>query len=850
MQKVLNMIYGSALVETHGVRLKKTIFQALCIQTHAVRLYNFALGICVLSILNLLPSCTDEHNERFSQQVPVTFTASVGEATETAVSRASGGSWTAGDKVGVHETVTGELGDEGFIRYVMQDDLQTLSAENEEEALYFPSDGSDVKFIAFYPYNEDTQIEADNTVTYDLTDQDTQETHEAADFLYYKKDDKSYNSSVYAAKLDFDHKLSRIVVNVKLADGLTDDLTRMAMTINNVPVTVTCDLATGIPTAGSTTGDIVVLKPINQSTNVTYQAIIPPHAETDGFNGRYLNFTVDGKTSHTYKLEGDFASGYSYTYDFTLQSEGLVMTNNQIDDWGNAIVAWEGSYWMKLSQGTLYINGVSSGSFTVTTNHPNAPVVTSSYSLITVSRGSATTVSTGVTSYIITCARTSASSTSTTITVMVGSMRLNCSVYQPSSTTLSGEIVEPANCIVLQTGGKAALIPLAFINKVGEYPGVSSYGKPFSDESNVGTLTARAVWVDAPEISAKATSATQIISEISIVGSNGPLSGAYLRVKPGAYIGNAVIAVTSGTTIRWSFHIWVVNATDRATMWIRGSSENSSSMNRKPAPTNNEKRYAFLPMNLGAFVSTGITSAAWSATNGFSHHPYVGMFYQWGRKDPLPNAAKPSWMGSDLPSSLNPNTSVTALTSNTSITGLTTSIQNPHSFCFDTGWRGTINTSGITNNSWGYSSTYGYNAKSPFDPCPAGWRVPPGFNPSTNTDVINAWGWAETYSYHGYFDDKYGVGGYPMSIYGGHYPAAGRRTEIDTFASNSFTQVFPPLTDQWMLYWSAGAHASTNSYCLAFNRSNPGVQGTDGEKYHGSGSDPRWNAMSIRCVTE
>ena len=79
--------------------------------------------------------------------------------------------------------------------------------------------------------------------------------------------------------------------------------------------------------------------------------------------------------------------------------------------------------------------------------------------------------------------------------------------------------------------------------------------------------------------------------------------------------GNAVIAlrsVLSGTPIVWSFHIWVSEVNDIACNTTMGS-------------------YSILDRNIGATNCVGKDKDATGYPNS------IGLFYQWGRKDPFPH---------------------------------------------------------------------------------------------------------------------------------------------------------------------------------------------------------------------
>lgn len=140
--------------------------------------------------------------------------------------------------------------------------------------------------------------------------------------------------------------------------------------------------------------------------------------------------------------------------------------------------------------------------------------------------------------------------------------------------------------------------------------------------------------------------------------------------------GNAVIAVRNqGGQILWSWHIWVTEYNPYTSNLVAGG-------------------HTFMDRNLGADLAGNINNES------------IGVFYQWGRKDPLlyggDKFAKSQVGAGDaanLPrlSVLNPSLLYCVSKTNT------TSVE---------AWSGTNGTE-----SWGVEKTK-------YDPCPAGWRVP------------------------------------------------------------------------------------------------------------------------------
>ena len=207
-----------------------------------------------------------------------------------------------------------------------------------------------------------------------------------------------------------------------------------------------------------------------------------------------------------------------------------------------------------------------------------------------------------------------------------------------------------------------------------------------------------------------------LISKVEIDGENkGPYSTIKVTANP-SVTGNAVVAIRMGATgvvtdpIVWSWHIWVTDFNPDATAFTY---------------SNGEKNYTIMDRNLGA-----IQSSASSATD----IGVLGLVYQWGRKDPF--TAVNSFTGRGVRDVYNINDQT--LTEGTNgimpieVSGTITSnlqpaIENPMNYYFGAydatyptppfDWYTT--TANGDDELWGNSG-----AKSAFDPCPEGWRVP------------------------------------------------------------------------------------------------------------------------------
>lgn len=166
----------------------------------------------------------------------------------------------------------------------------------------YPTDGSTVDITAYYPSTAGTTF----TV---VSDQSTDDNYLASDLMFASKTGVSKTSEPVA--LEFEHKLSKISVNVTAKD----EITVTGITLKGVKPTVSFDTTTGAVGEASGSDDIVI------ATDATKGSAVIP-AQT-------LNNTLEIVTSAgtaNYTVNKTFEAGTVYTVNLTLQKTGVEAT--------------------------------------------------------------------------------------------------------------------------------------------------------------------------------------------------------------------------------------------------------------------------------------------------------------------------------------------------------------------------------------------------------------------------------------------------------------------------------------------------------------------------------------------
>ncbi len=291
------------------------------------------------------------------------------------------------------------------------------------------------------------------------------------------------------------------------------------------------------------------------------------------------------------------------------------------------------------------------------------------------------------------------------------------------------------------------------------------------------------------------TTNEHLISDVSLQANSSDIRNSVILVsaRPGEK-GNAVVSLHNGNLngpALWSWHIWVTSddPTENTTTYLTET----------PIPTS----YNFinptkskLPPIVTVFMDRNLGAESASLESGKAN----GLHYQWGRKDPLPvfqaNNPKPIYTFSNSGSGVKPASAFRGLSiSYNEITGddylnsytdsydhyrslnsvkhkrtrenIKYSVENPMRFLYQPG-TGTLYNGGnhhandltkvrdwvsddraVADSRWGHAE-----GKSPFDPCPQGWRVPDVSltNLYTGSKGNSPW-------YNGYQNDAYGKPG-------------------------------------------------------------------------------------------
>ena len=318
---------------------------------------------------------------------------------------------------------------------------------------------------------------------------------------------------------------------------------------------------------------------------------------------------------------------------------------------------------------------------------------------------------------------------------------------------------------------------------------------------------AKIVWMDQPNLVRSASFRIFVHNNMDFLG---------FEVKQeDIRNGNAVIAVTKGGTVVWSWHLWFDHADaldkipcknhDGVIYKFTRRTLGSAYQNHKETTYTQPRKVRITIVQQGGNNQTKeATQFIITQNNGVENGPTISTLYLFGRKDAMP--------GTDIVYDGNSSTpSTTAFQQEHGAQTISTTIQHPGTYYRE-------NTYPFNHYSQLYYNLWSINnykvrnldykpiIKTIYDPCPAGFHIPPtkaftGFTTtgkhSTNPSEFNVEG-----TFNMGWNFKTGVG---TSII--FFPASGAR---------SATTYIPTNVGELGVYWTAGISTFSDSYYFSF----------------------------------
>ena len=278
----------------------------------------FALATLVLA----LAACNKDNENLNGDPVAARFTADIAPAT-----RASGTTWTGGDRIGI--TDIGNDSQYGNVPFI----LKNGKFEAEGKVIYI-EDTKTHTFRAYYPYNA-----AGGTLAA-TTNATAQQNQSAIDFLFASGATGDKNSPVVSftdktgkggEDNSFHHRMSRITLTFEAGDGVDFSVVKPERyTLDGLILTGTFNTADGLATAdnGAQAGELAMDL---ADGNLTSSVILFPQTAAS------LPLVVNYKSQEFHATltvpEGALQAGNRYTYTITVKANGIEVAEATSVEW-------------------------------------------------------------------------------------------------------------------------------------------------------------------------------------------------------------------------------------------------------------------------------------------------------------------------------------------------------------------------------------------------------------------------------------------------------------------------------------------------------------------------------------
>ena len=285
-------------------------------------------GMMLCAAVSLLAGCTGESDETMPEKDGrVALKVSSGIEVQT---RAHDEQWDAGDAIGIY-MLYGETAEADNKKYTTESTGPSGSfSAAGGQTIYFPVDGSQRDFIAYYPYR--TEL-AGNLYAVDVNNQAVQKD---IDLMGAKKvTGKTKNDPAVA--FEFQHKLVKLYLTIKPDDVslFADDMEGLEIDITNQKTKATYDVVAGSAVSVDTEDNTpATVRLLTDADGTSSEGIVLPNATTEGmqFVFRLKNGPAFTWEIRKAQLSQSFKAGSKYVYTISIGLTGIEVTSS-IEDW-------------------------------------------------------------------------------------------------------------------------------------------------------------------------------------------------------------------------------------------------------------------------------------------------------------------------------------------------------------------------------------------------------------------------------------------------------------------------------------------------------------------------------------
>ena len=253
--------------------------------------------------------------------------------------KAAGNTWDATDAIGIYmyaESTLDVVENMKNVKYITDEGGTIGSFKPTGTRIYFPDNGDKVRFMAYYPQLDGIQV--NDIYPVNVADQSEQED---IDLLYSFNQSAKYDKKSPDRKvpLAFDHQLTKIHVNVKAGEGLSNsDLQDIVVSFSGFNTTADFKLTDGFLNNLGAPEDIDMLKiTAKEGYAASFEAIVLPSTEipTASIVFDLKNGSIEPEIVNdifTWDFNNSLNKSTKYIYNVTINRSGIVVEAT-INDW-------------------------------------------------------------------------------------------------------------------------------------------------------------------------------------------------------------------------------------------------------------------------------------------------------------------------------------------------------------------------------------------------------------------------------------------------------------------------------------------------------------------------------------
>jgi hypothetical protein len=307
----------------------------------------------------ILAACSDDGDPTLSDnggRVPLIIQAGI-DMQARAYTRASETSWEYDDKIGVFVTnhnskilyTDDAEGGKGNNLLYSFDDGENYETWGNTYRLFTPVtqklylSTTTVDVYGYYPYQSlsapTPDLEGNVSMPSITIDVENQTPQKKIDFMRSRP--LSASNSNAAVKLMFEHKLVKLIFNLKQGEGLLsnelEEPITLSLTIKNQPTEATYDIKEdAISIVGGSNQDITPFTAPSAPLGYvrTYEAIVLPSSNTSHKVEIVFYKKEKDKITNTFTIDTSLRSGYKYTFNVTVNAVSVTVdTQKYTEQW-------------------------------------------------------------------------------------------------------------------------------------------------------------------------------------------------------------------------------------------------------------------------------------------------------------------------------------------------------------------------------------------------------------------------------------------------------------------------------------------------------------------------------------